>query len=254
MLEEQKRLLELYEKGALTKEEARACFLDVAEDEPIFLAEEKASMQFTLPQFKVFASTRYQQEYSFSAIESIRLRLNKGRIQFQKSKEEDVQLLLVYPHEVAADQLPQVYVEGGTLLFDSLLPCQLTLFLPDRWMNVLDMDIGQAHARLDYLPFEDISIHSKTDQKQQEVRLYLTQTASQCLSINLAHASVVMQLPKGQGLYSRLESKAGKLCFNKREVESPFVLEKTGYGRTLLHLTTLTSSIRIKEVKYVWHL
>ena len=71
----EERLIELYEKGVLTKEEARACFKEMNQEPDFLFVEEKAKLNFTLPSFKVFASSKLKQAYSFDGIESLFLKL-----------------------------------------------------------------------------------------------------------------------------------------------------------------------------------
>ncbi len=83
----EERLIELYEKGVLTKEEARACFKEMNQEPDFLFVEEKAKMNFTLPNFKVFASSKLKQAYTFEGIESLYLKLTEGRLSLTKSKQ-----------------------------------------------------------------------------------------------------------------------------------------------------------------------
>ena len=47
--ERQKRLIERYDKGVLTKEEAKACFMELEEEPDFLVVEEKARLTFSLP-------------------------------------------------------------------------------------------------------------------------------------------------------------------------------------------------------------
>ncbi|WP_053093925.1 hypothetical protein [Streptococcus sp. X13SY08] len=208
--EQEKRLIELYEKGILTKEEARACFLELAEEGDFTFVEERSKLNFTLPSFKVFSSSKRKQEYSFDTIEAMTIRLTEGRIHFIKNKKDQIHLSILYPHEADLAKLAQIFIEEEKLLFETGLPCQLTFALPEKWMSVLDLDLGCADARLDFLPFEDISIHSQTSKKQQDVRLTSTGSFSQFMTIQLAHAHVQVQVPKKQGIKGRVE---GEIIF-----------------------------------------
>ena len=51
--ERQKRLIELYEKGVLTKEEAKACFMELEEEPDFLFVEEKTRLSFSLPSLKI---------------------------------------------------------------------------------------------------------------------------------------------------------------------------------------------------------
>lgn len=237
--EQEKRLMELYEKGVLTKEEARACFLEMAEEGEFTFVEERARLNFTLPSFKVFSSSKCKQEYSFDALEAMTIRLTEGRIQFIKNKKNQVHLTIVYPHEAALDKLAQIFIEDQKLLFETGLPCQLTVALPERWMSVLDLDLGCADARLDFLPFEDISLHSQAGRKQQDVRLTSTGAFSQFMTIQLAHAHVQVQVPKKQGIAGRVEAKRGPVLINKKEQTSPYLYNRD--GDNLLHFQMKTT-------------
>ena len=52
--ERQKRLIELYEKGVLTKEEAKACFMELEKEPDFLFVEEKTRLTFSLPNLKIF--------------------------------------------------------------------------------------------------------------------------------------------------------------------------------------------------------
>lgn len=248
--EPQKRLIELYEKGVLTKEEARACFLEF-DEEPDFLVEkEKPRLSFTLPSLKIFSSSKLKQEYTFSDIESLFLSVSEGKITFIKSKSDQVQIHLVYPQQTNQAFLPQIYVENKGLHFASNLPCHLTISLPNQWMSILNLELGRADARLDYLPFEDVSIHSVTDKKQQDIRITAMGQMSQHLFLQLVEAPIYLQVPKHQGLRGKAESSAGQLVMNKKKKPSPYFFERKGEPLLHLYIKTVTSPIIVKGVPH----
>lgn len=248
--EPQKRLIELYEKGVLTKEEARACFLEF-DEEPDFLVEkEKPRLSFTLPSLKIFSSSKLKQEYTFSDIESLFLSVSEGKITFIKSKSDQVQIHLVYPQQTNQAFLPQIYVENKGLHFASNLPCHLTISLPNQWMSILNLELGRADARLDYLPFEDVSIHSVTDKKQQDIRVTAMGQMSQHLFLQLVEAPIYLQVPKHQGLRGKAESSAGQLVMNKKKKPSPYFFERKGEPLLHLYIKTVTSPIIVKGVPH----
>lgn len=252
VLEEEKRLLELYEKGALTKEEARACSqeLGLAIEELFILEEEKPRFGFTFPSFKVFSSTKLKQEFTFEQVSAMHVRLTEGKLQFLKHKKDHVQVNLTYWTEPADTPLPQLYLEGECLRFDAYLPCQMVVSLPETLMSVLDLEVGQADVRLDYLPFEDISIRSQTDKKQQEVRLATCALGPQHLLCQLQQAAVTIGLAKGQGVKGKLTSASGKVNINRREHASPCYCEKAGETTLYLQIETHSSPIHVKGVRY----
>ncbi|WP_394404822.1 hypothetical protein [Streptococcus sp. 20-1249] len=249
--EQEKRVLELYEKGILTKEEAKACFLELNADCDFLFIEEKAKLGFTLPHFKVFSSSKLKQEFTFSDIESIKIRLTEGRIQFTKQKKEDCVIRIVYPQQLEQEDLPKIFIEEEQLYFESRFPCQVAIALPDKWMSVLDLDLGQADARLDYLPFEDISIYSQTDKKQQDVRLAVAGKFSQHLSVQFCHANVQLQLAKNQGVQGRLESRIGKVWVGRKSHPSPYICQQEGQYPLQVKMLTLDGQLSVKGIKNV---
>lgn len=245
----QERLIELYEKGVLTKEEARACFLELEERPDSLFLEEGRKQGFTLPSFKVFSSSKLKQDYRFEGIDSLFISLVEGKITFVKGKQEHIQLSLVYPPQEHPDLLPKIYVEKRGLHFASSLPCQLVLSLPDRWLSVLELKIGKADVRLDYLPFEDMSISSKTDKKQQDIRLTTEGRASQHLFLQLQQAPVHLHVPKQQGIRGQLESGQSHILVNRKKKASPYFCEKTGDSLLYVQMKTEKSPIYLKGVR-----
>lgn len=249
--EQERRVLELYEKGVLTKEEAKACFLELNADSDFLFIEEKAKLGFTLPHFKIFSSSKLKQEFTFSAIESMKIRLTEGRIQFLKHKKNDCAVRIVYPQQVEEEDLPKIFIEEERLYFDSRFPCQVTISLPEKWMSILDLDLGQADARLDYLPFEDISIYSQTDKKQQDIRLAAQGKFSQHLSLAFCHANVQLQLAKNQGFNGKIESRTGKVWVNRKSQISPFTYQQEGHYPLQVKMMTLDGQLSLKGMKHV---
>lgn len=248
MEQERDRLIELYEKGALTKEEAKACFIELNADVDFLFEEEKPKFSLSRPTFRIFSSSKLKQRFSFQDIESMKIRLSQGRIDLIKNKSKQVDVFLVYPHQTAQDQLPNIYIEQEKLFFDSKLPCRLTIALPEQWMSVLDLELGCANARLDFLPFEDISIHSMTDKKQQDVRITSSGQLSQYFSIQLAHANLSLHLPKKQGLIGRVDSKQGQVNVNRRKKKTPYRCEKQGDNALHLKVSTIDSLLTVKGI------
>lgn len=249
---EEQRLIELYEKGVLTKEEARACFMELGENtDLLFLEEEKEKLTFTLPSFKVFTSSKLKQEFTFSDIEAMQIGLTEGRVQFIKGKTEQVLISISYPQQVAEESLPKIYIEQQQLYFTSPFPCHLTIALPDRWMSVLNLELGQADARLDYLPFEDICIQSVTDKKQQDIRLSSFGAFSQYLSVQLSHAHLQLTVPKGQAVNGQVESAVGQVQVNRRKQTSPYHYEQLGEHCLNFKIATTDSPITMKGIKHV---
>lgn len=249
--DQQKRLIELYEKGILTKEEARACFLELEESPDFLFVEEKTKMTFTLPSLKVFSSSKLKQDYVFSDVESLFMSLSEGRVSFMKGKTDQVQLRLVYPQQVEETLLPQIYVENKGLHFASPLPCQLTVILPDQWMAVLELEVGRADVKLDYLPFEDISLRSTTDKKQQDIRIASLGQFPQHLTIQLSQAPIHLQVPKEQGVKGRIEGAEGSVSVNRKKKSSPYLCEKDGDNLLYLQIRTDKSPCTVKGVKDV---
>ncbi len=225
---QEERLIELYEKGVLTKEEARACFLELNQAPDFLFVEEKTKLSFSLPSFKVFASSKLRQQYSFEGIESLFLQVSEGRVVLTKSKTDQVGVEIIYRQDAPEDKLPRIYVEKKGLYFTSPLPCHLSISLPQEWMSVLDLDLGQADARLDYLPFEDISIRSSRDKKQQDIRLTTCGGYPQHLHVQLVQAPLTLQTGKGQGIRGQIESEAGQVLVNRKKKPSPYQFEKSG--------------------------
>ena len=247
----EERLIELYEKGVLTKEEARACFKEMNQEPDCLFVEEKAKLNFTLPSFKVFASSKLKQAYSFDGIESLFLKLSEGRLTLTKSKNEQITVEIVYNQDAPEDKLPRLYVEKKGLYFNSSLACSLTISLPQEWMSVLAVELGQADARLDYLPFEDISIRSSRDKKQQDIRLTTCGGYPQHLYVQLAHAPFTLQTGKGQGIRGLIESQSGQVVVNRKEKNSPYQFEKSGNDLLFIKAQTGQGAFYVKGIKDV---
>ena len=249
--ERQKRLIELYEKGVLTKEEAKACFMELEEEPDFLFVEEKARLTFSLPNLKIFSSSKRKQDFHFLDVESMNINLKEGKIVFQKGKEADIYFVVSYSQLPQDSLLPQIYLENKSLHFSSTLPCQVTVSLPDCWMSVLDLGIGQADARLDFLPFEDVSIHSHSDRKQQDIRVTPYRATSQHLHLELQQAPIHMVVSKEQGLKGRFESKQGMVQINRKKQASPCICEKKGDKVVYLQVQTEVSPIFLKGIKDV---
>lgn len=247
----EERLIELYEKGVLTKEEACACFREMNQEPDFLFVEEKAKLNFTLPSFKVFASSKLKQAYSFDGIESLFLKLSEGRLTLTKSKNEQITVEIVYNQDAPEDKLPRLYVEKKGLYFNSSLACSLTISLPQEWMSVLAVELGQADARLDYLPFEDISIRSSRDKKQQDIRLTTCGGYPQHLYVQLAHAPFTLQTGKGQGIRGQIESQSGQVVVNRKKKNSPYQFEKSGNDLLFIKAQTGQGAFYVKGIKDV---
>lgn len=249
--ERQKRLIELYEKGILTKEEAKACFMELEEEPDFLFVEEKTRLSFSLLSLKIFSSSKLKQDFRFSAVESMNINLSEGKIIFQKGKEPDIYFVISYPQLPQDKVLPQIYVENKSLHFSSTLPCYITISLPDCWMSVLDLGLGQADARLDFLPFEDVSIHSHSDKKQQDIRVTPCRTFTQHLHLELRQAPIHLVMSKEQGLKGRFESSQGQLVINRKKQTSPYICEKSGDKVVYLQVQTQASPVILKGIKDV---
>ena len=247
----EERLIELYEKGVLTKEEACACFREMNQEPDFLFVEEKAKLNFTLPSFKVFTSSKLKQAYSFDGIESLFLKLSEGRLTLTKSKNEQITVEIVYNQDAPEDKLPRLYVEKKGLYFNSSLACHLTISLPQEWMSVLAVELGQADARLDYLPFEDISIRSSRDKKQQDIRLTTCGGYPQHLYVQLAHAPFTLQTGKGQGIRGQIESQSGQVVVNRKKKNSPYQFEKSGNDLLFIKAQTGQGAFYVKGIKDV---
>ena len=247
----EERLIELYEKGVLTKEEACACFREMNQEPDFLFVEEKAKLNFTLPSFKVFTSSKLKQAYSFDGIESLFLKLSEGRLTLTKSKNEQITVEIVYKQDAPEDKLPRHYVEKKGLYFNSSLACSLTISLPQEWMSVLAVELGQADARLDYLPFEDISIRSSRDKKQQDIRLTTCGGYPQHLYVQLAHAPFTLQTGKGQGIRGQIESQSGQVVVNRKKKNSPYQFEKSGNDLLFIKAQTGQGAFYVKGIKDV---
>ncbi|HFI0159209.1 TPA: hypothetical protein ACGOSR_001434 [Streptococcus suis] len=247
----EERLIELYEKGVLTKEEARACFKEMNQVPDFLFVEEKEKLNFTLPIFKVFASSKLKQAYTFEGIESLFLKLSEGRLTFTKSKNNQLGVEICYNQDAPEDRLPHLYVEKKCLYFSSGLACRLTISLPQEWMSVLDLELGQADARLDYLPFEDISIRSSRDIKQQDIRLTTCGGYPQHLNVELAQAPLILQTSKGQGIRGQIESPSGQVLVNRKKKASPYQFEKSGNDVLFIKAQTGQGAFYVKGIKDV---
>ncbi|MGQ7359200.1 hypothetical protein ACTGWZ_08940 [Streptococcus suis] len=247
----EERLIELYEKGVLTKEEARACFKEMNQEPDFLLVEEKEKLNFSLPIFKVFASSKLKQAYTFEGIESLFLKLSEGRLTFAKSKNNQLSVEICYNQDAPEDRLPHLYVEKKCLYFSSGLACRLTISLPQEWMSVLDLELGQADARLDYLPFEDISIRSSRDKKQQDIRLTTCGGYPQHLNVELAQAPLTLQTSKGQGIRGQIESPSGQVLVNRKKKASPYQFEKSGNDVLFIKAQTGQGAFYVKGIKDV---
>ncbi|HFI0676844.1 TPA: hypothetical protein ACGO16_000895 [Streptococcus suis] len=247
----EERLIELYEKGVLTKEEARACFKEMNQEPDFLFVEEKEKLNFSLPIFKVFASSKLKQAYTFEGIESLFLKLSEGRLTFIKSKNNQLGVEICYNQDAPEDRLPHLYVEKKCLYFSSGLACHLTISLPQEWMSVLDLELGQADARLDYLPFEDISIRSSRDKKQQDIRLTTCGGYPQHLNVELAQAPLTLQTSKGQGIRGQIESQSGQVLVNRKKKASPYQFEKTGNDVLFIKAQTGQGAFYVKGIKDV---
>lgn len=247
----EERLIELYEKGILTKEEARACFEEMNQESGFLFLKEKAKLTFTLPNFKVFASSKLKQTYSFEGIESLFLQLSEGRLTLTRAKTDQMGVEIVYNQDALEDKLPRIYVEEKGLYFTSPLPCYLSICLPQEWMSVLDVELGQADAHLDYLPFEDISIHSLRDKKQQDVRLTTCGGYPQHLYIQLAQAPLTLQTGKEQGIRGQIESSSGQVFVNRKKKTSPYQFEKSGNDLLFIKAQTGQGVFYVKGIKDV---
>ncbi|HFI0130176.1 TPA: hypothetical protein ACGOSD_000360 [Streptococcus suis] len=247
----EERLIELYEKGVLTKEEARACFKEMNQEPEFLFVEEKEKLNFSLPIFKVFASSKLKQAYTFEGIESLFLKLSEGRLIFTKSKNNQLGVEICYNQDAPEDRLPHLYVEKKCLHFSSGLACHLTISLPQEWMSVLDLELGQADARLDYLPFEDISIRSSRDKKQQDIRLTTCGGYPQHLNVELAQAPFTLQTSKGQGIRGQIESQSGQVLVNRKKKASPYQFEKSGNDVLFIKAQTGQGAFYVKGIKDV---
>ncbi|HEM6089436.1 TPA: hypothetical protein U2B88_001467 [Streptococcus suis] len=247
----EERLIELYEKGVLTKEEARACFKEMNQEPDFLFVEEKEKLNFSLPIFKVFASSKLKQAYTFEGIESLFLKLSEGRLTFAKSKNNQLSVEICYNQDAPEDRLPHLYVEKKCLYFSSGLACRLTISLPQEWMSVLDLELGQADARLDYLPFEDISIRSSRDKKQQDIRLTTCGGYPQHLNVELAQAPLTLQTSKGQGIRGQIESPSGQVLVNRKKKASPYQFEKSGNDVLFIKAQTGQGAFYVKGIKDV---
>lgn len=247
----EERLIELYEKGVLTKEEARACFKEMNQEPDFLFVEEKEKLNFSLPIFKVFASSKLKQAYTFEGIESLFLKLSEGRLTFAKSKNNQLSVEICYNQDAPEDRLPHLYVEKKCLYFSSGLACRLTISLPQEWMSVLDLELGQADARLDYLPFEDISIRSSRDKKQQDIRLTACGGYPQHLNVELAQAPLTLQTSKGQGIRGQIESPSGQVLVNRKKKASPYQFEKSGNDVLFIKAQTGQGAFYVKGIKDV---
>ncbi|HFR3749421.1 hypothetical protein ACTGXK_02805 [Streptococcus suis] len=247
----EERLIELYEKGVLTKEEARACFKEMNQEPDFLFVEEKEKLNFSLPIFKVFASSKLKQDYTFEGIESLFLKLSEGRLTFTKSKTNQLGVEICYNQDAPEDRLPHLYVEKKCLYFSSGLACRLTISLPQEWMSVLDLELGQADARLDYLPFEDISIRSSRDKKQQDIRLTTCGGYPQHLNVELAQAPLTLQTSKGQGIRGLIESPSGQVLVNRKKKASPYQFEKSGNDLLFIKAQTGQGAFYVKGIKDV---
>ncbi|HFI0640805.1 TPA: hypothetical protein ACGO14_000695 [Streptococcus suis] len=247
----EERLIELYEKGVLTKEEARACFKEMNQAPDFLFVEEKEKLNFSLPIFKVFASSKLKQAYTFEGIESLFLKLSEGRLTFTKSKNNQLGVEICYNQDAPEDRLPHLYVEKKCLYFSSGLACHLTISLPQEWMSVLDLELGQADARLDYLPFEDISIRSSRDKKQQDIRLTTCGGYPQHLNVELAQAPLTLQTSKGQGIRGQIESQSGQVLVNRKKKASPYQFEKSGNDVLFIKAQTGQGAFYVKGIKDV---
>ncbi|HFI0402193.1 TPA: hypothetical protein ACGOWV_000393 [Streptococcus suis] len=247
----EERLIELYEKGVLTKEEARACFKEMNQEPDFLFVEEKEKLNFSLPIFKVFASSKLKQAYTFEGIESLFLKLSEGRLTFTKSKNNQLSVEICYNQDAPEDRLPHLYVEKKCLYFSSGLACRLTISLPQEWMSVLDLELGQADARLDYLPFEDISIRSSRDKKQQDIRLTTCGGYPQHLNVELDQAPLTLQTNKGQGIRGQIESPSGQVLVNRKKKASPYQFEKSGNDVLFIKAQTGQGAFYVKGIKDV---
>ncbi len=247
----EERLIELYEKGVLTKEEARACFKEMNQEPDFLFVEEKAKMNFTLPNFKVFASSKLKQAYTFEGIESLYLKLTEGRLSLTKSKTDQIRVEISYNQDAPEDKLPSIYVEKCGLYFSSGLPCRVSISLPEVWMSVLDVELGQADARLDYLPFEDISIRSSRDKKQQDIRLTTCGGYPQHLFVQLVQAPLTLQTGKGQGIQGQIESTSGQVFVNRKKKSSPYQFKKIGSDLLFVKAQTEQGAFYVKGIKDV---
>lgn len=247
----EERLIELYEKGVLTKEEARACFKEMNQEPDFLFVEEKAKMNFTLPNFKVFASSKLKQAYTFEGIESLYLKLTEGRLSLTKSKTDQIRVEISYNQDAPEDKLPSIYVEKFGLYFSSSLPCRVSISLPEVWMSVLDVELGQADARLDYLPFEDISIRSSRDKKQQDIRLTTCGGYPQHLFVQLVQAPLTLQTGKGQGIQGQIVSTSGQVFVNRKKKSSPYQFEKIGSDLLFVKAQTEQGAFYVKGIKDV---
>ncbi len=237
----QERVLELFEKGVLTQEEARACFLELGEEDILFV-EEKKRLGFTMPSFKVFSSSKAKQEYFFDQIETLNLKIPDGKITFTKNKNAQIRLNLQFSQQAAQNQLPQVYLEGQTLRFESNLPCQISLALPDRWFSVLEMDVGKAEVKLDYLPFEDVTLTSR-EARQGGIRIISQGQHSQHIFLQVRQADVQFQSPRQQAVKGRIESGADQIRVNRKKKSLPYLFEKEGQ-------TPLYVQVRMREGQF----
>lgn len=249
--EQQERLIELYEKGVLTKEEAKACFLEMKETDTIQFVEERTTNSFSLPHLKVFSSHKQKQICSFADVESMKIRMTEGRICFQKGKGEEVHVTVVSAHAGDMQSLPCIEMDEQTLQFEAAISCQLTICLPEKWMSILDLEFGQADVRLDYLPFEDISIYSHSDKKQQDIRIHACATFSQHLSIQLRQAPLQLTVGKNQAVQGECHSQTGLVQLNHKKEESPYFFSIPGENKLYLHIQTETSPLTMKGVKHV---
>lgn len=76
-------------------------------------------------------------------------------------------------------------------------------------MSVLAVELGQADARLNYLPFEDISIRSSRDKKQPGYSLDNLRWLPN--DVQLAHAPFTLQTGRGREFEVRLSLNQDRL-------------------------------------------
>lgn len=225
--------------------------MELDEELDVLFVEEKSRLSFTLPSLKVFSSNKLKQNFRFSDIESMNIRMKEGKVIFQKNKGTELLFSVLYPQKLEGEELPQIYVEKKALHFSPTISCQLTVSLPEMWMSILELELGQADARLDYLPFEDVSIRSHSDNKQQDIRVTSYQGFSQHLHFEVMRAPIHMNVAKHQGLKGRFESSRGTVEINRKKQISPYICEKAGEKMVYLQVQTESSPLIMKGMKHV---
>ncbi|KXT78460.1 hypothetical protein [Streptococcus sp. DD13] len=101
--------------------------------------------------------------YDLPLLSSFFLTIRDGQVYFKRGDQEGIQLEILSWDGQEPQQLPNVEVDENQLRVHLFGKSQVTVYLPECWLSILELKVGQASVNLEYAPFEDITIESSSD-------------------------------------------------------------------------------------------